>query len=89
MAEIDLALIARQQERILPELRDAREERGAMRDDMAVMLAMMQRFDASLHGLVHELRALARQQGRHTQELRGHEGRLKAVEDRLGEPQPS
>lgn len=46
----DLGLVARQQRQLLAEM-------GTMRDDMAVMMAMLQRLDGTMAGLVNEVRA--------------------------------
>jgi hypothetical protein len=50
MAEIPLDFLASQQDRIL-------EEIGQIRDDMRVMAAMIQRLDGTVQGLVSEVRA--------------------------------
>jgi len=50
MAEADLNLLARQQQQILAELAD-------IRDDQRVLLAMVQRLDGTVTGLVGEVRA--------------------------------
>ena len=47
---VDLTLIARQQAKLLLDV-------GSMRDDMAVMMAMLQRLDGTVTGLVNEVRA--------------------------------
>ena len=47
---VDLTLVARQQAKILNEI-------GNMRDDMAVMMAILQRLDGTVTGLVNEVRA--------------------------------
>ncbi len=49
--DIDLALLARQQDRILAEL-------GTIRDDQRVMMAIIQRLDGTVAGLVNEVRAM-------------------------------
>jgi len=49
--KIDLALLARQQEQILAEL-------GTIRDDQRVMMAIIQRLDGTVAGLVNEVRAM-------------------------------
>jgi len=46
-----LELIFRQQQRVLTEI-------GSMRDDMAVMMAILQRIDGTMAGLVNEVRAM-------------------------------
>ena len=51
MNEVDLNFIARQNERILTELRN-------LRDDNRIMLAMMQRDDNTLKDVVAELNAI-------------------------------
>jgi hypothetical protein len=50
MVEIPLDFLASQQDRIL-------EEIGQIRDDMRVMAAMIQRLDGTVQGLVSEVRA--------------------------------
>jgi hypothetical protein len=50
MAEITLDFLASQQDRIL-------EEIGQVRDDMRVMAAMIQRLDGTVQGLINEVRA--------------------------------
>jgi hypothetical protein len=47
----DLSLIARQQRQLLAEM-------GTMRDDMTVMMAILQRMDGTMTGLVNEVRAM-------------------------------
>lgn len=59
----DLGLIARQQASLLGELR-------TMRDDMAVLTAIVQRIDGTLAGLVNEIRATHAQQSRFDRRLR-------------------
>jgi hypothetical protein len=54
---IDLAFIARQQDQILTEL-------GTMRDDAAVLLAIVMRIDGTVTGLVREIRATHSQHSR-------------------------
>jgi predicted nucleic acid-binding Zn-ribbon protein len=51
-------LLAQQQARILSELGSARAERADMRADMTVLLAIVQRLDATVSGLTTEVRAL-------------------------------
>ena len=53
----DLSLIARQQRQLLTDM-------GTMRDDMAVMIAMLQRLDGTVSGLVTEVRAIHSQHSR-------------------------
>jgi hypothetical protein len=53
----ELGLIARQQLTLLNEV-------GTMRDDMAVMMAILQRIDGTLSGLVNEIRATHAQHSR-------------------------
>jgi len=55
--KVSLELIAKQQERIL-------EEQAATRDDMAVLLGMVQRLDGTVQGLVTEIRAMHSRQAR-------------------------
>lgn len=53
----DFSLIARQQRLVLSEI-------GTMRDDMAVMMAILQRLDGTVAGLVNEVRAMHSQHAR-------------------------
>ncbi len=53
----DLSLIARQQRMMLSQM-------GTMRDDMAVMMAILQRLDGTVAGLVNEVRAMHAQHAR-------------------------
>ena len=53
----DMTLIARQQRQLLSEM-------GVMRDDMAVMMAILQRLDGTVSGLVNEVRAMHSQHSR-------------------------
>ena len=70
MAEkVTLEFLARQQAR-------TQEDLGRMRDDMAVLLAIVQRMDATMAAFMNELRALPGKQDRQARALR-------AVEDRL------
>ena len=60
--EPDLAMLARQQRQILDELgtyvwRSAMST-GTMRDDMRVMMAILQRLEGTVAGLVNEVRAM-------------------------------
>ena len=64
MAEVTLDFLAQSQAKILAELSDARAERADMRADMTVLLAIVQRLDASVMGLTNEVRALHGQIGR-------------------------
>ena len=54
---IDLEYLARQQQQILGEL-------GTMRDDAAVLLAIVMRIDGTVSGLVQEVRAMHSQHSR-------------------------
>lgn len=65
---ITLDFLAKQQRQTL-------EEMAEMRDDMRVMMAMMQRFDGTLSGLVNEVRAM------HSR----HDRLARQVRERLGE----
>ena len=47
---VDLSLIARQQAKMMSDM-------ATMRDDMAVMMAILQRLDGTVGGLVNEVRA--------------------------------
>lgn len=62
-ATADMTLIARQQRQLL-------SETGVMRDDMAVMMAILQRLDGTVSGLVNEIRAMHSQHSRLTNRVR-------------------
>lgn len=47
---VDLTLIARQQRQLI-------EEMATLRDDMTVLIAIVQRLDGTMSGLVNEIRA--------------------------------
>ena len=51
MAEIDLAFIARQLERLVNDV-------AGLKDDMTVVMARLDRIDATTHSLVTEVRAM-------------------------------
>jgi hypothetical protein len=51
MAEIDLAFIARQLERLVNDM-------AGLTDDMVVVMARLDRLDATTHSLVTEVRAM-------------------------------
>ena len=51
MAEVDLAFLARQMERVISEV-------GRLRDEMTVHTATLIRLDGTVAGLVHEVRAI-------------------------------
>jgi hypothetical protein len=53
----DLSLIARQQLKLIGEI-------GTLRDDMGVMMAILQRLDGTVAGLVNEVRATHSQHSR-------------------------
>jgi hypothetical protein len=57
--KIDLEYLARQQQQILGEL-------GTMRDDAAVLLAIVMRIDGTMSGLLREVRAMHSQHSRLT-----------------------
>ena len=59
----DLSLTARQQRQVLAEM-------GVMRDDMSVMMAILQRLDGTVMGLVNEVRAVHSQHARLTKRVR-------------------
>jgi hypothetical protein len=58
----DLSLTARQQRQVLAEM-------GVMRDDMSVMMAILQRLDGTVMGLVNEVRAVHSQHARLTKRV--------------------
>jgi hypothetical protein len=63
----DLGLLMRQQGELLSEMR-------IMRDDMAVLAAIVQRMDGTLAGLVNEIRATHAQFSRMDRRVRSLEG---------------
>jgi len=65
---VDLTLIARQQRQMLDEM-------GVLRDDMGVMMAILQRLDGTVSGLVNEIRATHAQQSRMDRRVRELEGK--------------
>lgn len=65
---VDLGLIAREQRQLLAEM-------ATMRDDLAVLVAITQRLDGSLAGLVNEIRATHTQQTWFDRRLRDLEAR--------------
>lgn len=69
MAEVSLEFLAAQQDRLL-------EQMGQMRDDMAVLLAVMQRLDGTVQGLVAEMRASHTRHDRLTRRVERMEGTL-------------
>lgn len=74
VAEIDLGLIVRQQQTLLAEM-------TTLRDDMAVLIAVVQRLDGTVSGLVNEIRATHSQQSRMDRRLR----ELEAAKEGAGE----
>jgi hypothetical protein len=66
--QADLSLIARQQAQLLSEM-------GTIRDDMAVLTAIVLRIDGTLSGLVNEIRATHAQQSRMDRRVRELEGK--------------
>ena len=64
---VDLSLIARQQLQLLSEM-------GTMRDDLAVAVAILQRLDGTVGGLVSEVRAMHSQHSRLERRVRALEG---------------
>ena len=63
---VDLSLIARQQRQMLDEM-------TSLRDDMGVMMAILQRLDGTVAGLVNEIRATHAQQSRMDRRVRALE----------------
>jgi hypothetical protein len=55
--QADRSMISRQQRQLLAEM-------GTRRDDMAVMMAILQRLDGTVGGLVNEVRAMHAQHSR-------------------------
>jgi hypothetical protein len=67
--EISLEFLAEQQRGLLDEM-------GRLRDDMAVLLALTQRLDGTVQGLVAEVRARHGRQDRFARDLRQLAARL-------------
>jgi len=61
--KVDLSMIARQQLQLLGEV-------ATMRDDMGVMMAILQRLDGTVAGLVNEIRATHSQLSRMDRRVR-------------------
>lgn len=57
VAEVDLAFIARQLERLVNDV-------AGLKDDMTVVMARLDRLDATTHSLVTEVRAMHSRHGR-------------------------
>jgi hypothetical protein len=72
MAEIDLAFIARQLERLVDDV-------AGLKDDMPVVMARLDLIDATMHSLVTEVRAM---HSRHDRVAK----RLERLEDTNREP---
>jgi len=66
--QADLSLIARQQAQLLSEM-------GTLRDDMAVLTAIVQRLDGTMADLVNEIRATHSQYNRLDRRVRELEGK--------------
>jgi hypothetical protein len=66
--QADLSLLARPQKQLLDEM-------AIMRDDMGVLLAIVQRLDGTVSGLVNEIRATHAQQSRLDRRVRELEGK--------------
>lgn len=60
---VNLAPIARQQHQLI-------EEMATLRDDVAVLIAIVQRLDGTMSGLVNEIRATRSQKSRFDRRLR-------------------
>ena len=75
MPDATLEFLAQQQTQILPDLADARSERANDRADNLVLLAIVQRLDASVQGLTNEVRAMHGQISRFA-------NRLQRIEER-------
>lgn len=69
---VDLTLIARQQRQLI-------EEMATLRDDMTVLIAIVQRLDGTMSGLVNEIRATHTQQSRFDRRLRDLEAKQSAT----------
>jgi len=67
---VTLEFIARQLDRVVKEQASMRADMSSMRDDMQVMSAMLRRFDGTLDGLLHEVRAEHARHARVDQRLR-------------------
>ncbi len=69
MAEVTLDFIASQLDRVLREQSALRNDVAELRSDMEVTAALSRRMDATMQGLIGEVRALAGQQSRQRQRL--------------------
>ena len=60
MAEENISpeFLAAQMEKLLSEQRAVGQQQAALRDDMTVLLGMVQRLDGTVQGLVTEVRAM-------------------------------
>jgi len=67
-AAVDLGLIEHQQRQLI-------EQMAILRDDMAVLIAIVQRLDGTVAGLVNEIRATHAQQSRLDPRVRELEGK--------------
>jgi predicted nucleic acid-binding Zn-ribbon protein len=56
--KLSLEFLAAQMEKLLSEQRAIRQEQAAARDDMTVLLGMVQRLEGTVLGLVTEVRAM-------------------------------
>lgn len=78
---IDLKFLARQGRQVLDELADMRREFADMRDDRTVMVAILNRLDASVNSLSTEMRTMRSQFDRLRNDVRGDiRDRLDALE---------
>jgi hypothetical protein len=76
MADIDLTLLGERSREIM-------EKQDRMQDDITVLTGIAMRVDATLQGLVAEVRALHRQQVRLEREDAALDDRLAALEARI------
>ena len=81
---ITLEFLARQQQRLLEEMRTGfrsmRDEMGSFRDDMQVLTAMVLRLDGTVGRVLTELRAMHSQHNRLA-------NRVRRVEEQLATPE--
>ena len=59
MTDVDLDFVAHQNERILTEMHNMRDEMGGMRDEIRALSALMLRLDSSAKAITQEMHAIS------------------------------
>ena len=59
MTDVDLDFVAHQNERILTEMHNVRDEMGGMRDEIRTLSALMLRLDSSAKAMTQEMHAIS------------------------------